>query len=75
MDIITDFGTGSNKLVISQDDGTESSLDDFRISVSDDGTDTTFTYDHDDDSNTADIDILQLSNFTGFDESTDLDIV
>ena len=75
MDIITDFGTGSNKLVISQSLGTENSLADFRISVSDDGTHTTFTYDHDNDSTTADIDILQLSNFTGFDESTDVEIV
>ena len=58
MDIITDFGTGSDKLVISQSLGTESLLADFRISVSNDGTHTTFTYDHDDDNTTADIDIL-----------------
>ena len=75
MDIITDFGTGSNKLVISQSLGTESLLADFGISVSDDGTHTTFTYDYDNNDNTDGIDILQLSHFTGFDESTDLEIV
>ena len=72
-DTVTDFGTGSNVIRIAGD-GSQTSLSDFDIEVSDDGTDTTLYYDSDDDG-TAETLVMTLQNFTGWDESSHLDIV
>ena len=72
-DTVTDFGTGSDVIRIT-DDGSQASLSDFGIEVSDNGTDTTLYYDSDDDG-TAETLVMTLQNFTGWDESSHLDII
>ena len=72
-DTVTDFGTGSDVIRITGD-GSQTSLSDFGIEVSDNGTDTTLYYDSDDDG-TAETLVMTLQNFTGWDESSHLDII
>lgn len=72
-DTVTDFGTGSNVIRITGD-GSQTNLSDSGIEVSDNGTDTTLYYDSDDDG-TAETLVMTLQNFTGWDESSHLDIV
>ena len=77
-DTVTDFGTGSDKVVVNTSAGTETTLAELGLAIADDGTDSFIYTDNDDDGsyNSAnDTLYMTLQGFTSWDDSTHLDVV